>query len=151
MFSQLADNTQQNGNQNTKIMKEYTIKAPGHYSNMPKGLLWNPTKCKFRFTIYPDQFEVGKDKFEQHKIVGFSRGFHHKNSFRLGFMYDGEYITFTAYIYKDGEKPYPNYKKILKVKVDRTELFVTASAGMPLVSLMAFRSYLMWYSPSGIG
>lgn len=111
-------------------MKTYTIKAPGHYSNSPKGLLIAPYGCYFDATLIPGEFEVGKDPYEQHKLFGFSRGYHHKNSFRVGFIYTGKKFILTAYVYDNGKKPYPKYSVVGWINLTGTEAYLNIESFM---------------------
>lgn len=102
-------------------MNKYTIKAPGSYSNSPKGLLWKPVGCFFDVSLNIQEMEVGKDPNQQHKIFGFSRGHHHKNSYRLGFIYTEQKLLLTAYVYNNGVKPYPEPSVITWLNLSGTE------------------------------
>lgn len=111
-------------------MKTYTIKAPGHYSNSPKALLVNPVGCFFDVTLSPQEFEVGQDSYEQHKLFGFSRGHHHWNSFRVGFIFTGTKFILTSYVYDNGKKPYPKYNVVGWINLTGTEPYLRIEAFM---------------------
>ena len=62
-------------------------------------LFWNPTKLTCEF-IVPD---IDKSDGVQ-KVCGFSRGWHHWNSIRLGIRKEDTYIVLYFYAYIKGER-----------------------------------------------
>jgi hypothetical protein len=62
-------------------------------------LLWKPTKLTCEF-IVPD---LEKSHGVQ-KVIGFSRGWHHYNSIRLGIRKEDTYIVLYFYAYIDGKR-----------------------------------------------
>jgi hypothetical protein len=101
-------------------MKVYKIKKGKFHSNMPKGLLWKPTRISFNFVLNTEELEESP-LMEMNKLVGFSRGFHHRNSYRIGFyMNHKRELFFAHYLYNDWNKPYPKINYIdSKFKLDK--------------------------------
>jgi hypothetical protein len=62
-------------------------------------LLWKPTKLSCEF-IVP---EIDKSDGVQ-KVIGFSRGWHHYNSIRLGIRKEDTYIVLYFYAYIKGKR-----------------------------------------------
>ncbi len=62
-------------------------------------LLWKPTKLSCEF-IVP---EIEKSEGVQ-KVIGFSRGWHHYNSIRLGIRKEDTYIVLYFYAYINGKR-----------------------------------------------
>jgi hypothetical protein len=62
-------------------------------------LLWKPTKLTCEF-IVPD---LAKSHGVQ-KVIGFSRGWHHYNSIRLGIRKEDTYIVLYFYAYINGKR-----------------------------------------------
>ena len=62
-------------------------------------LLWKPTKLTCEF-IVPD---LDKSHGVQ-KVIGFSRGWHHWNSIRLGIRKEDTYIVLYFYAYINGKR-----------------------------------------------
>jgi hypothetical protein len=62
-------------------------------------LLWNPTKLTCEF-IVPD---IEKSDGVQ-KVIGFSRGWHHWNSIRLGIRKENDYCVLYFYAYIKGQR-----------------------------------------------
>jgi hypothetical protein len=62
-------------------------------------LFWNPTKLTCEF-IVPN---IDKSDGVQ-KVVGFSRGWHHWNSIRLGIRKENDYCVLYFYAYIKGER-----------------------------------------------
>ena len=62
-------------------------------------LLWKPTKLTCEF-IVPD---LAKSDGVQ-KVIGFSRGWHHYNSIRLGIRKEDTYIVLYFYAYIKGQR-----------------------------------------------
>jgi len=62
-------------------------------------LLWNPTKLTCEF-IVPD---IDKSDGVQ-KVIGFSRGWHHWNSIRLGIRKEENYCVLYFYAYIKGQR-----------------------------------------------
>ena len=62
-------------------------------------LLWNPTIMSFDFVVPGMLPSEGIQK-----ISGFSRGWHHKNSVRLGIRKENEYYVLYLYAYIRGER-----------------------------------------------
>jgi hypothetical protein len=62
-------------------------------------LLWKPTKLTCEF-IVPD---LDKSDGVQ-KVIGFSRGWHHWNSIRLGIRKEDTYIVLYFYAYINGKR-----------------------------------------------
>ena len=62
-------------------------------------LLWNPTVMTFNFTVPEMQQSEGVQK-----VGGFSRGWHHKNSIRLGIRKESDYYALYLYAYVKGER-----------------------------------------------
>lgn len=87
-------------------MKQYTIKEGNHYS----GLRFRPVlfKKRLNFAFSFDEsclYDFGDiNQKDVNKLVGFSFGFHHRNSVRLGWRaVDMEKIELLAYVYRKGK------------------------------------------------
>ncbi len=84
-------------------MKEYNIKKSKHSS----GLHFCPFfKNKLSFTAeFTDSclYDLGNiDQLDINKLMGFSCGFHHKNSARIGWRAKGDLIEIVSYCYVNG-------------------------------------------------
>jgi len=62
-------------------------------------LLWNPQTLSFTFEI-PEMPQTDGVQ----KILGFSRGYHHWNSVRLGIRKENDYCVLYSYIYRNGKR-----------------------------------------------
>jgi len=62
-------------------------------------LLWNPTTLTFSFEVPEMDATEGVQK-----ILGFSRGWHHWNSVRLGIRKENDYCVLYLYAYVRGER-----------------------------------------------
>lgn len=89
------------------MMKEYTIKQGKHRS----GLKFRPVLFKRRLNAvfeFTDSclYEFGDiNQKDINKLVGFSFGYHHRNSVRLGWRaVDMEKIELLAYVYRRGHR-----------------------------------------------
>ena len=60
-------------------------------------LLWNPHTLTFTFEVPEMPASEGVQK-----ILGFSRGWHHWNSVRLGIRKENHYCTLYSYVYRNG-------------------------------------------------
>jgi hypothetical protein len=72
-------------------------------------LLWNPQTLTFSFEVPEMPATTGVQK-----ILGFSRGYHHWNSIRLGIRKENDYCVLYLYAYVRGERI---VKRIGKVAV----------------------------------
>jgi hypothetical protein len=61
-------------------------------------LLWNPQTLTFKFEVPEMPATTGVQK-----ILGFSRGYHHWNSIRLGIRKENDYCVLYLYAYVRGE------------------------------------------------
>ena len=90
-------------------------------------LLWNPHTLTFKFEVP----EMGQTTGVQ-KILGFSRGYHHWNSVRLGIRKENDYCVLYLYAYVRGERIITRIGKVavgseLMVSLRFDKLFVSVS------------------------
>lgn len=82
-----------------------------------KNFMWSRQK-KVRF--HADcRYELDKDDmFDVNKLFGYSIGFHHENSARIGWRYNFEHdkIDILLYFYNDGNR---HYEKLCEVDFDK--------------------------------
>lgn len=87
---------------------KFTIKRGKHYSNnfIYKIINFFNFKNSIKRKIYFDETSLYEDdtidKFDVNKLVGFSMGFHHINSYRFGWNCLNNKIYLYAYAYVDG-------------------------------------------------
>jgi hypothetical protein len=60
-------------------------------------ILWNPHTLTFTFEVSEMPASEGVQK-----ILGFSRGWHHWNSVRLGIRKENDYCALYSYVYRNG-------------------------------------------------
>lgn len=89
-------------------MKRF-VKKGNHYSIHPIGIHFGIRKFKFRFKLdgsclYPI---LDADDYDLNKLYGFSYGYHHKNSIRIGWRpdeRDDKKIQLHSYVYNKGKR-----------------------------------------------
>jgi hypothetical protein len=102
----------------------FTIKKGRHHSgnfiykffnffNFTSSIFYRVTfnqSCKYEIE--------GEDMYDINKLVGFSRGLHHKDSARFGWRYSskGDCIELFAYCYVSGNR---TYKKMCDIELNR--------------------------------
>ncbi len=86
-----------------KNMKSYKIKKGKHSSGLHFGPFFT-NKISFSAEFSESCiYNLGNsDQFDINKLIGFSNGFHHKNSARIGWRAKGEQIEIVTYCYVDG-------------------------------------------------
>jgi len=103
-------------------MKTYLIKKGKHYSLniLNKIIAIEKVKITFRFDESAIYNIEGDDMKDWNKLFGFSRGFHHHNSVRLGWRWNNNTskIEITKYEYIDGVRKY--YDPILSINPNET-------------------------------
>jgi hypothetical protein len=90
-------------------------------------LLWNPHTLTFSFEVPEMPSSDGVQK-----ILGFSRGYHHWNSVRLGIRKENDYCVLYLYAYVRGERVVKRMGKVgisceLMVTLRFTRRFVSVS------------------------
>ena len=100
-------------------------------------LLWNPTVMTFDFIVPEIDASDGVQK-----VGGFSRGWHHHNSVRLGIRKENDYYALYSYAYVKGERiikrlgnVYENVK--LQVCLKFTPRYVCADVTFPSGNLFS--------------
>ena len=109
----------------------FTIKKGKHYSdnfvykffhffNFASNIFYKVTfnqSCKYELE--------GEDKYDINKLIGFSRGLHHKESARFGWRYSSkdDCIELFAYCYVSGNR---TYKKICNIELNREAILEIA-------------------------
>lgn len=86
----------------------YTVKRGHHYSWHLPRLYWNKTSMKAKFKFLDGTwYRMDKeDDFDLSKLLGFSRGLHHKNSIRIGWRPSSTpgFIDLFFYLYCQGHR-----------------------------------------------
>jgi len=91
-------------------MKTYKIKKGNHYSfHAPKIIIGKHDKCSFKVRFHIDCWFSVKDPDDHaiNKLFGWSYGFHHKDSIRIGWKPNADrknWIELHFYIYAKGER-----------------------------------------------
>lgn len=91
-------------------MKTYTIKKGSHYSwHIPKFWIGKKNSISMEFRFYEECWFPMRDRddYAINKLCGWSYGFHHRNSIRVGWTPSDtrkSWIDLYAYYYKNGER-----------------------------------------------
>lgn len=96
----------------------FLIKKNSHYSNgfLFKLLNLFNFKSKIAYQLKFDDssmYDLGNiNQLDINKLVGFSSGFHHKNSARFGWNCDNKNIILHTYCYVDGKRTWSEFARI---------------------------------------